>query len=76
MRTATLEIVQTSDDCVSYRLLVDGRIVWSNPVYPVPEGHAGARRRMAAWAVANGYRVIAPKGGEAEQAVNVKEVYV
>ncbi len=59
-RTATLEIVQTSPQCVSYRLVVDGRIVWSNRVYPVPEGNAGARRRLAQWADAHGYRVIEP----------------
>ena len=65
MCTATLKIVQTSDDCVSYRLLVDGRIVWSNRVYPVPEGHAGARQRMAEWAVNHGYRIV--KGVPMEQ---------
>ncbi len=59
MKVATLAIVQTSDACISYRLHdASGRIVWSNRVYPVPAGHAGARRRMAAWAVANGYRIV------------------
>ena len=59
MRTATLAIVQTSDACISYRLRdATGRIVWSNRVYPVPAGHEGARKRMAAWAVANGYRIV------------------
>ena len=59
MRTATLEIVQTSADCIRYRLLdADGRMLWQNRVYNRPEGHAGARARMAAWAVAHGYRVV------------------
>ncbi len=71
MRTATLEIVQTSDDCVSYRLLDGERIVWSNRVYPVPEGHAGARRRMAEWAVKHGYRIV--KGVPMEQTVRRKQ---
>src|SRR3712207_3328161 len=35
-RTAELVIAQTSANCVSYRLLVEGRIVWSNRVYPRP----------------------------------------
>ena len=66
MRTATLAIVQTSDACISYRLHdATGRIVWSNRVYPVPAGHAGARKRMATWAVANGYRIV--KGVPMEQ---------
>ncbi len=56
---ATLAIIQTSDACISYRLHdAAGRIVWSNRVSPVPAGHEGARRRMAAWAVAHGYRIV------------------
>ncbi len=59
MCTATLEIVQTSDACISYRLQdAAGRIVWSNRVSPVPAGHEGARKRMAQWAVTNGYRIV------------------
>jgi hypothetical protein len=66
-RIATLEIVQTSPQCLSYRLLAGGRVVWSNRVYNRPEGDAGARRRMAAWAWRNVYRVVEWKGGEARQ---------
>ena len=62
MRTATLTTVQTSPGCVSYRLTIDGRTVWSNRVADRPEGHAGACRRLAAWAVAHGYRVVEGKG--------------
>ena len=66
MKVPTLAIVQTSDACISYRLHdATGRVVWSNRVYPVPAGHAGARQRMAAWAVANGYRIV--KGVPMEQ---------
>ena len=75
-RTATLAIVQTSPECVSYRLQdAAGRMVWSNRVSPVPAGHEGARKRMAAWAVANGYRVVESKGGEAVQAASVREAF-
>ena len=59
MRTTTLEIVQTSAACIRYRLLGDaGHMLWQNRVYNRPEGHAGARARMAAWAVKHGYRII------------------
>ncbi len=65
MQIAELEIVTTSAGCVSYRLYaVDGesltaprRLVWSNRVVPTAEGDAGARRRMAAWALEHGYTV-------------------
>ena len=60
-RTATLEIVQTSQDCISYRLSVAGRVVWSNRVYDRPEGHQGARRRLQAWAERHGYVVVEGK---------------
>ena len=75
MKVATLAIVQTSDACISYRLHdATGRIVWSNRVYPVPAGHEGARKRMAEWAVANGYRIVKRKGGEAEPALRMREL--
>lgn len=48
---ATLEITPTSPTCVRYRLLVDGKRIWSNRVEPSEQGHAGARARMAAWAL-------------------------
>ena len=62
MRPATLQIVSTSPGCTSYRLVAAGRVVWSNRVHDQPEGHAGARRRLAAWAAEHGYRVIEGKG--------------
>ena len=67
MRAAELVIVQTTPDCVSYRLIAGGRVVWSNRVYPRPEGHQGARERLAAWALQHGYRVV-------EQKVQVKQL--
>ena len=76
MKVATLQIIQTSDACISYRLHdANGRVVWSNRVSPVPAGHAGARKRMAEWALRNGYRVMEAKGGEAVQARRVRGVY-
>ena len=43
-RTAALVIVQTSPECLSYRLVDSaGRVLWSNRVYDCPEGDAGAR---------------------------------
>ena len=66
MRTAQLVIVQTSAGCLSYRLMVAGQVVWSNRVHNRPEGDAGARSRLEAWASAHGYRVV-ERGGEARQ---------
>ena len=74
-RTATLAIVQTSDTCISYRLQdATGRVVWSNRVSPVPAGHEGARKHIAGWALANGYRIVQRKGGEAEPAVRMRKL--
>ncbi len=57
--TATLTVTQTSADCVAYRLTdAQGRVIWRNRVYNHPEGHAGARRRLARWAEAHGVRVV------------------
>ncbi len=57
MQPAEFHIVRTSPGCLSYRLMVAGRVVWSNRVHDRPEGHAGARRRLADWAHKHGYRV-------------------
>ena len=65
-RTAELIIVETSPGHLSYRLMDQGRVVWSNRPYPTPAGDAGARGRMAAWAAEHGYRVV-EKGGVIEQ---------
>jgi len=55
---ANLSIVQTSPACVRYQLLdAAGKRLWSNRVVPCPEGHAGARERMAAWALRHGVSV-------------------
>ena len=67
MQIATLIIVNTSPGCLSYRLMAAGRVVWSNRVYNNrPEGEAGARKRMAAWAAAHGYTVV-EEGAPIEQ---------
>ena len=60
-RTTQLVIVQTSPDCLSYRLMAGGRVVWSNRVHNRPEGDAGARRRLEAWAAQHGCRVVESK---------------
>jgi len=50
MKKATLRIVHTSSTCVRYQVLdAAGKVLWQNRVVPTPEGHAGARARMAAW---------------------------
>jgi hypothetical protein len=63
MQTAYLAIVQTSPSCVAYRLLdpETGKVIWRNRVDPSDEGHAGARDRMAAWAVAHQVEVVEPQ---------------
>lgn len=59
MKTATLAIVHTSSTCVRYQLLdAAGKRLWSNRVEPSERGHAGARARLAAWALAHGVRVV------------------
>jgi hypothetical protein len=60
-RSAELHIVITSPDCASFRLVAEGRIIWRNRVYNRPEGHAGARGRMTAWAAQHGYRIVERK---------------
>ncbi|CAA9290121.1 MAG: hypothetical protein AVDCRST_MAG26-4028 [uncultured Chloroflexia bacterium] len=68
MRPATLQIVSTSPGCISYRLIAAGRVVWSNRVHDRPEGHAGARRRLAAWAAEHRYTVSERKEGNTRRA--------
>ena len=59
MRTATLIVDRSCRCCWKFRLIDGaGRVVWSNRVMPEPRGEAGARRRLAAWALAHGYRVV------------------
>lgn len=61
-RTAELHITQTSETCIRYELRAgEGtsvRCIWSNRVAPSEAGHAGARTRMAAWALAHGVEVV------------------
>jgi hypothetical protein len=46
---AELQIVRTSPGCVSYRLIVAGRVVWINRAFAdIPESHAGCKARMKA----------------------------
>ena len=62
MSNATLTIVHTGHACASYRLTdATGRVVWSNRVYDAPQGHQGARERLATWAVRHGYTVVERK---------------
>jgi hypothetical protein len=52
LQTAELHITQTSPTCTRYTLVDQaGEVVWSNRIVPCPEGHAGARARMASWAL-------------------------
>ncbi len=58
---AELTVINTSAACVSYRLIVAGRVVWSNRAHAdVPESHAAVKARMKAWAEARGVRIVAP----------------
>ena len=59
--TVELVIVQTSPTCRSYRLLVEGRTVWSNRVSPTAEADQGTRERLAAWATEHGYQIVEPR---------------
>lgn len=71
MTTAELHITSTSPTCTRYVLISDGSEVWSNRVSPTPEGHAGARSRMAAWALAHKVTVVEkqPEPAPVKQAV-------
>lgn len=69
MKTATLDITITSSTCVRYELVAEGKRIWSNRVEPSEQGHAGARGRMAAWAVKHGVEVREATEEEAAVAV-------
>lgn len=58
MITAELTITATSPTCIKYELVADGSIIWSNRVEPSEAGHAGARGRMAAWALKHDVTVV------------------
>ena len=59
---AELITIKTSPGCVSYRLVVDGRIVWRNRAFAdVAASHAGCRARAKAWALEHGYRLVERK---------------
>lgn len=62
MKTLTLVIIRTAPDCLSYRLVDSlGAIHWSNRVFDCPEGDAGARSRLEAFAARYGWRVVEPR---------------
>ncbi len=66
---AELQIVKTSPGCVSYRLIVAGRVVWSNRTFAdIPESHAGCRARAHAWALKAGYRIVEGTEGQLKRA--------
>ena len=59
---AELITKQTSPGCISYRLVVDGRIVWRNRAFAdVAASHAGCRARAKAWAIEHGFKLIERK---------------
>jgi len=52
MTTAELLLVVTSPECTCYRLVVGSEVIWRTRAFTArPESHAGARDRMAAWAI-------------------------
>jgi hypothetical protein len=56
-RRAELHVDRTSPTCIRYTLVEAGRVIWTNRVEPSERGHAGARGRMAAWALKHGVTV-------------------
>jgi len=56
--TAELHIDATSETCVRYTLVADGRVIWRNRVHPSKQGHEGARARMVAWATARDVTIV------------------
>ncbi len=57
-QTAELHITVTSPTCTRYTLVSAGVVLWQNRIIPCPEGHAGARSRMAVWALTHGVTVV------------------
>lgn len=51
MSTAELRIVETSIGCTRYTLVAGGKVIWQNRVASHEAGHAGARARLASWAL-------------------------
>ena len=65
---AELVTKQTSPGCISYRLVVDGRIAWRNRAFAdVAASHAGCRARARAWALKHEYWIV-----EARQRLRVE----
>jgi hypothetical protein len=62
-RTAELHITVTSPTCTRYTLvdLAGGVVIWINRVVPTDAGHAGARSRMASWALRHHVIVVQPQ---------------
>ncbi len=74
---AELVAIQTSPDCVSYRLLVRDaesltappQVVWMNRAFAdIAESHAGCRARAHAWALKAGYRIVEGTEGQRKRA--------
>ena len=55
---ATLIIVRTSPDCLSYRLVASGRTVFTTRAYNFGPAEQEARRRVEAWAQQHYYRIV------------------
>lgn len=69
--TAELRIEATSETCTRYTLVADGKVIWSNRVEPSDAGHAGARSRMAVWALQHDVTVVEkqPEPAPVKQAI-------
>lgn len=61
MKTATLVKV-SREGSDSFRVMENGKLVFATRSYPTEEGHAGARIRLAAWALRTGYRITSTSG--------------
>ena len=60
---ALLTLVQTSRECLSYRLMVDGAAIWTTRAFAGElQSRLDARARMAAWAARHGVEVIDDTG--------------
>ena len=56
--TAELRIVRTSPECLSLRLVANGRTLYTTRSYDFGPAVDEARRRAAAWAAEHGYRIV------------------
>jgi hypothetical protein len=55
---AELHIVRTSEGCLSFRLIAQGRTVFTTRSFDFAPARDEARRRVAAWAAKHQYTIV------------------